>query len=77
MPQIIKNDALDNAILDAAADFRAVSHAYLDGKRNGMPEIDAFLAAIRAYQQRHPEKSAITATHEAANLMRNLDRDAA
>lgn len=56
------------------ADLRAVAFAYIEQREAGSLDYPAFLAAIGAYQARHPETKSGDAAMIVSELMQDMPR---
>ena len=68
--------AMSTNVEAITADFRTVTTAYCECRRNGAQDYKALLAAIHAYRRQHPGVAPHDATYAVAQLMRDLDRNA-
>ncbi len=56
------------------ADLRAVAHAYIEKREDGALEYPAFVAAVSAYRERHPETTNGEAALTVSNLIQEMPR---
>ncbi len=55
-------------------DLKAVAHAYIEQREEGVTDYPAFVAAVDAYRKRHPETSNGEAALIVSNLMQEMPR---
>lgn len=56
------------------SDFRAVASAYIEQRELGSLDYTAFLAAVAAYRERHPDTPSGEAAHIVSQLMQDIPR---
>jgi len=55
-------------------DMRAIAHAYIERREDGVPDYPAFVAAVDAYRLRHPETNNGEAALTVSSLLQEMPR---